>query len=98
MAFAVAKNERFAVAPAFPEDGAGRKAAQDPRPSPGAMLPRGWPGGLRKNCHPETRAQPTGPSLRTRHGAALPGLPSHSQAKAARADGADDKADHTAKR
>src|SRR5271165_1382586 len=97
MAFAVAKNEWFAVARASPEDGADTKATEDLRPSCGAMRPKGLPGGLRRSCHPGKRARQIDLSSVLRRGAILPDLPSHLPARAARADVAGDKADHTAK-
>src|SRR5271165_4782192 len=98
MGFAIPKNERFAVAPVFPEDGAGRKAEEGLRPDLAVRRPTGWPDGLRRSCHPETRDRQTVLSLAPRPGLALPGPPSQSLGMAAREAAADDKADHTLRR
>src|SRR5580700_9635653 len=98
MAFAALESERFAVESASQADAADRKATEDPRLSPGLVRPRGWPGGLRKNCHPGTGAQRTVSSSALRPGVGLPGLLWHSQATGVPGDAADGKVDRSAKR
>src|SRR5450755_3454162 len=98
MVAAVPKNERFATAQVSRVDGVDRTTKEGPQPNAVALRPRDWPGGLRRNCLPRMRVQPSAFSLAPPRVPVLPDLPLHSRATVAPADAADDKEDRTVKR